>query len=139
MIRSMNHTNLIASGQIALDNYSQIGPGPQRLRKAARKHLVAHPDSKAPARHARFRYFKNSGSNLPAFSDERVIHVDSFRREVFAKPAVLERQSEMLFPPLYVFHGVSVDRFIGTPVGFAIRLLVAFKIYTSGSHTTGDR
>src|SRR2546427_147396 len=139
MIRSVHHADLISSAQITFDYYSQVCPGSQRLGKAARKHLVAHPNSKPPARHPRFGYFKNGGTDFPALADERIVHLDPLRREVFPKSAVLERSADLLFPPSYVFHSVSVDRFIGAAVCLAIRLVVSFQIYASGRNTAGDR
>jgi hypothetical protein len=38
----MNHVDLISSAQITFANDSQVCSGPERLGKAANKHLIAH-------------------------------------------------------------------------------------------------
>ena len=139
MIRSMNNPYLISSTQVAFADYSQVSPGSQCLGKTANKHLIVHPDSKPPARHARFGYLENSGSDRPALSDKRVVDLDPLRREVFPKLAVLERSAKLLFPPPDVFNGICIDRFIRAAMRLSIRLLVSFEIYTSGLNTTAER
>src|SRR5207253_1361838 len=47
---------------ITLGHDSQVRPGSQRLGKAARKHLIVHPKSKAPARYAAHAWLP---TNLP--------------------------------------------------------------------------
>jgi len=128
MIGSLDYPDLISSAYITLDDYSQVRPGSQRLGEAARKHLIVHPNSKPPARYARLRHLKHSSPDLPPLSDERIVHLDPFGREVFAKLTVCKRSADLLFPPPYVFDGVGVDRFIGSPVCLAIRLVVSVKI-----------
>jgi hypothetical protein len=139
MIRSMNHPYLIASSNITLNEDSQVCSGSQRLGKTTNKHLIVHPDSKSPTRHPWFGYLENNGSDRPALSDKRVVDLDPLRRQVLAKLAVLERSAKLLFPPPRVFDGICIDRLIRASVRLAIRLLVSFEIYTSGSNTTVDR
>src|SRR5262249_35020868 len=85
------------------------------------------------------RNLKNSGPDLPTLSDQRIVHFDPFRREVFAKFTVCKRSADLLLPPPYVFGGVCVDCFIGSPVCLAIRLAVSGKIDASGCDPTHDR
>src|SRR5215813_70942 len=113
MIGSLDYPDLISGAHIALDDYSQVSPRSQRLCEAPRKHLIVHPNAEPPARYARLGNLKKGGSDLPTLSDERIIHLDPLRREVFAKLTVCKRSAELLFPPSYVFDGVGVDRFIG--------------------------
>jgi hypothetical protein len=139
MIGSLDYPDLISGAHITLDDYSQVSPGSQRLGEAARKHLIVHTDSKPPARYARLGNLKNSGPDLPTLSDERIVHLDPLRREVFAKVTVRKRSTDLLCPPPYIFDGVCVDRFIGSAVCLAIRLVVSVKIYTSGCDPTDGR
>ncbi len=90
MIGAMNHPHLISRAEIAFGDYSQVSTGSKRLGKTADRHLIAHPDSKSPARNARFGYFEDSGSNLPSLSDQRIIHRHPFGREVLAEFTELE-------------------------------------------------
>src|SRR2546430_10929599 len=62
-----------------------------------------------------------------------------FCREIFAKLTVGKRSADLLFPPARVFDGVGVERFIGSPVRLAIRLVISGKIYTSGCNPTDGR
>src|SRR5262249_17483395 len=62
-----------------------------------------------------------------------------FRCEIFAKLTVSERSANLLFPPPRVLEGVGVDRFIGSPVRLAIRLVISGKIYTLGCDPTDGR
>jgi hypothetical protein len=139
VIGSLDYPDLVSGAHITLDDYSQVSPGSQRLGKAARKRLIVHPNSKPPARYPRLRNLKNGGSDLPTLSDERIVHLDPLRREVFAKLTVCKRSADLLFPPPYVFHGVGVDRFIGSPVCPAIRLVVSGKVYATGCDPAGGR
>lgn len=99
MIGYLDDPDLISGADIALDDYSQVSPGPQRLGEAARKHLVVHPNSKPPAGYPRLGNLKNAGSDLPTLSDERIVHLDALRREVFAKLTICKRSPDLLFPP----------------------------------------
>jgi hypothetical protein len=90
MIGSLDHADLIPGPDITFDGNSEVSPGSQRLGEAARKRPVIHPNSKPPARYSRLGDLKNKGSDLPALSDQRVVHVNPFRREVFAKLTVRE-------------------------------------------------
>src|SRR5215510_1489413 len=139
MIGSLDYPNLISGAHLTLDDYSQVCPGSQRLGEAARKPCIVHPHAKPPARYPRLGHLKNRGPDLPALSDERSVHRDPFRREVFAKLTVCQRSADLLLPPPYVFAGVGVDGFIGSAVCLAIRLLVSGKIYTSGCDPTDGR
>ncbi len=139
MIGSLDYPDPISGPHITLDDYSEVRPRSQRLGEAARKHLVVHPNSKPPARYARLGNLKNNGSDLPTLSDERIVHLNPFRRKILAKLTVCKRSADLLFPPPCVFNGVCVDHFIGSPVCLAIRLVVSGKIYTSGCDPTGDR
>jgi hypothetical protein len=132
MIGPLDYPDLIPGPHISLDNYSQVSPGPQCIGEAARKHLIIHPNSKPPARDSRFGYLKDRGPDLPPLSDERLVRLNPFRREVFAKLTGCKRSADLLFPPPCVFDGVCVDRFIGPPVCHAVRLVVSGKIDTSG-------
>src|SRR5439155_3439268 len=125
VIRSFDYPDLISSTDRALNDDSQVCPGPQRFGKSSRKHLIVHPNSKPPARDPRFGYFKYGGADRPTLADERVVHRYSFRRELFSKLAVLKRPAELLFPPPHIFHRVRIHRFIGPPVRFTIGLIVS--------------
>jgi hypothetical protein len=139
VIRSFDYPDLISSTDRALKNDSQVCPRPQRFGKTAHKPLIVHPNSKPPARDPWFGYFKHGGADRPTLADERVVHRDSFRREIFSKLAVLKGSAELFFPPPHIFHRVRIHRFIGPPVRFTIGLVVSFKIYPSGRDTTGNR
>ncbi len=139
VIRSLDYPDLVAGADITLDDYPQVSPGSQRLREAPRKHLIVHPNSKPPARYPGLGNLKNGGSELPTLPDERIVHLDPHRREVFAKLTACKRSADLLFPPPQVFDGVGVDRFIGSPVCIAIRLVVSGKVYTSGRDPTAGR
>jgi hypothetical protein len=139
VIRSLDHADLVSGCQITLDKDAQVSPGAQRLGEAARKHLVIHPDAKAPAWDARLGNLENGGPNLPALADERLVRVNSLRCEVFAKLTGLKEAPDFLFPPMHVFDSVGVDRLVGTTMGLAIRLVVTGKIDTSGGDPPEDR
>src|SRR5262249_3964424 len=139
MIGPLDDPDLISGPHIALDDNSQIRPGPQRLGEAARKPLVVHPDSKPPARDPRLGYLKHRGPDLPPLSDERLVQLNPFRREIFPKLTGCKRSADLLFPPPCGFDGVCVDCFIGPPVCLAIRLVVSGKIDTSGRDPPDDR
>jgi hypothetical protein len=139
MIGSLDHPDLIFGTHIALVDYSQVWPRAHRLGKAAGKHPIVHPDAKTPARYPRFGNLKHSGPDPPALSDERIVHLDPSGREVFAELAVLERSADLLYPPPYILDRVCIDRFIGSPMCLAIRLIVSGKVYTSGSDPPDGR
>ena len=139
MIGSFHYADLIFSRHVTLDNYSQVSSGPQRIREAARKHLIAHPNAKPPARYSRLGNLKNYGTDPPALSNERIVHANPLGREIFAKLAVGKRSADLLFPPAGVFDGVGVERFVGSSVCLAIRLVVSGKIYTTGCDPTDGR
>src|SRR5262249_22960583 len=101
--------------------------------------LVIHPNPEPPARDSRLGNLKNRGPDLPTLSDERVVHLNPFRREIFAELPVRERSADLLFPPPCVFDRVGVDRLVGAAVGVAIRLVVAGEIDASGGDPTDDR
>src|SRR5262249_15523135 len=110
-----------------------------RLGEAARKQLIIHPNSKPPAGDSWLRNLNNSGSDLPTLSDERIVRLNPFGREIFAELTVSKRSADLLFPPPCVFDGVRVDRFIGSPMRFSIRLGISIEVYTSSGDPTGDR
>src|SRR5262245_57476557 len=139
MIGSLDYPNLISGAHLTLDDYSQVSPGSQRLGETARKHFIVHPNAKPPARYPRLGHLKNSGPDLPTLSDERSVHLDLFRREIFAKLTIGQRSADLLFPPPEVFDGVGIDCFIGSPVCLAIRLVVSGKVYTVGCDPTDGR
>jgi hypothetical protein len=139
MIRSPDYSNLIPGTYITLNDQSQVCSRSQCLGKTAREELVVHPNTKPPARDPWLGYFKDCGADRPPLADERIVHRDSFRREIFPKLAVLKRSTEFFFPPPRVFYGVRVHHFIGPPVRFAIRLIVAVEIYSTNGYTTVDR
>src|SRR5262245_11302 len=139
MIRSLNDPDLISGTHIPLDDYSQVRPGSQGLSEAARKHLVIHPNSKPPARYPRLRNLKKGSPDLPTFSYKRIVDLEAFSGKVLPKLTVRKGSADLLFPPSYVFDGVCVDCFIGSPVSVAIRLLVSLKIYTLSCDSTADR
>jgi hypothetical protein len=136
VICSFDYPDLISSADFALNYDAQVGPGPQRFGKSFGKHLIVHPNPEPPARNPRFGYFKYGGSDRPALADGCVVHCDSLGREIFPKLAVLERAAEFIIPPPRVFHCVRVYSFIGTPVRFAIRLIVSFQIHSTSSDPT---
>jgi hypothetical protein len=139
MIRSFHHSDLISSPHVTLDDESQVSSGSQRLREAARKHLIVHPNAKPPARDSRLGNLKNCRPDLPTLADERIVHVNPFGREVFAKLTVGKRSADLVFPPPCVFDGVGVERFIGSPMRLAIRLVISGQIYPPGRDPTHDR
>jgi hypothetical protein len=85
VIGPLDHVDLISGPDITLDDYSEVSPGSQGRSEAARKRLIVHPNTKPPARYSRLGNLKNNGPDLPALSDERIVHLNPFRREVFAK------------------------------------------------------
>jgi hypothetical protein len=85
MIWSLDYPDLISGTHISLDDDSQVSPRSRRLGEAARKQLIIHPNSKPLARDSRFGNLENSGSDLPTLSDERIVHLNPFGREVLAK------------------------------------------------------
>src|SRR5262249_25410853 len=96
-------------------------------------------NSKPPARDPWFGYFKHGGADRPTLADDRVVHRDSFRGEIFPKLGVLKRSAELLFPPSQIFYGIGIHRFIGPPVRFTIGLIVSLKIYALGRNAAGNR
>src|SRR5689334_6464373 len=139
MIRPFDDSDLISSAEDALSNDAQVCARSQRFGKTAHKPLIIHPNSKPPARNPWFRYFKHGGADRPTLADERVVHPDSFGREIFPKLAVLKGPTELLFPPTHVFYGVGIYRFIGPPMRFTIGLIVSFEIDASGGNAAGHR
>jgi hypothetical protein len=101
--RSFNDPDLISSPDRPLNDDAQVCPGSQRFGKSAHKPLIVHPNSQPPARDPWFGYFKHGGADRPTLADERVVHRDSFRREIFPELAVLKRSAKLLFPPPHVF------------------------------------
>src|SRR6185295_6376011 len=139
LIGPLDDPDVIAGPHLALGHDPQVRPRPQRLGEAAREHLVAHPNPKPPARDARLGNLEHGAPDLPALADERVVHLDSVGREIFAKLAVCKRSAELLFPPPRILDGVGVDRLVGSPVCLAIRLVVPGEVYASDCNPSGDR
>src|SRR5262249_7104684 len=69
MIGSFHYRDLISSPHVTLGHYSEISPGSQRFREAARKQLIVHPNSKPPARYSRLGNLKNGRPDPPTLSD----------------------------------------------------------------------
>jgi hypothetical protein len=139
MIGPRHHPDGIASPHVAFADDSQVSAGSQRLREAARKHLIVHANAQPPARDSRLRNLKNYRPDPPALSDERIVHRNSFGREILAKLTVGKGPADLLFPPACILNGIGVDRFVGSPVCLAIRLVISGKIHASGCDPTGDR
>ena len=135
---SLDDADPVSRADITLDDYSEVRPGSQCLGEAAREHPVVHPHSKPPARYPRLGHLEHSAPDLPTLSDERLVHLDSFRREIFSELTVCERSADVLLPPPRVLDGMCVECFIGSPMGLAIGLVVTGKIDTSGYDATGD-
>src|SRR5439155_1142595 len=129
--RSLDDPDIISRTYVALDDDSEVRPWPQCLGEAARKHLVVHPHAKPPARNPRLGHLENRCSYLPTLSDERVVDLDPFRREIFAELTVSKRATDVSFPPARVLDRVRVHCFVGSPVRSAIGLLVAGEIHTA--------
>src|SRR2546430_2502943 len=136
---SLDDPDIISRTHIALDDDSEVRPWPQCLGEAARKHLVVHPHAKPPARNPRLGHLENGCSYLPTLSDERVVDLDPFRREIFAELTVSKRATDVSFPPARVLDRVRVHCFVGSPVRSAIGLLVAGEIHTTRWDPTGHR
>src|SRR5262245_48285558 len=100
---------------------------------------MIHPNSKPPAGDSRLGNLKYRGPDLPTLSDEGIVYLNPFCREVFAKLTVGKRSGDLLFPPACVFDGVGVDHFISSPVGLAIRLVISGQIDTAGCDPTDGR
>src|SRR5258706_9863466 len=97
--RSFDDPDLISSADRALNNDAQVCPGSQRLGETAHKPLIVHSNSKPPARDPRLGYFKHGGAERPKLSDQRLLHRDSFRPQIFPQLTGLQRSGEFLFPP----------------------------------------
>jgi hypothetical protein len=139
MTGSLDYPNLISSAHCALNDDSQVRARSHRLGEAARKDRIVHPNSKSPARDPWLGNLKNGGPDLPTLSDERMVHLYAFRREVFAKLAVCKRSADLLFPPPCVFDGICVDGFIGSPMRLSVCLVVSVEVDASSGDPTGDR
>jgi hypothetical protein len=139
MIRPFDDSDLISSADCALNDNAQVCPRSQRFGKTAHKPLTIHPNSKPPARNPWFGHFKDGGANRPTFADERVVHRNSFGREIFPKLSVLKRSAELLFLPPQIFYGVDIHGFIRSAVCFAVGLIISFKIDASRRNTAGNR
>src|SRR5262249_26160375 len=139
MIGSLDYPDLISGPHITLDDDSEVSPWAQRLGEVARKQLILHPDSKPPARNSRLGNLENSGSDLPALSDERIVHLNPVCREVLAKLAVGKRSADLPFPPACVLNRIGVDHFVWSAVCLAIRLHASSEIDPSDGNPTGDR
>src|ERR1700682_2123081 len=139
VIGPLDNSDPILCANIALDDDSQVRPGSKSLAKMARKRVVLHPGCKTPAGYPRLGDLENGRSDLPTLSNQRVVHLDSLGGEVFAKLAVCKRSTELLLPRPCVFDRIRVDRFIGSPVRLAIRLVVSGEVHASSGDPTNDR
>jgi hypothetical protein len=139
MIGPVDDVNLIAGADITFDDYSQVSTGSQRLSEAAREQLIVHPNSKPPARDPWLRDLKNGRADLPALADERIINLNPFRREIFAKLTMGRQPADLLSPPPCVFDSVGIDSLFGPAMCPAIRLVVSGEIHTSGCNATNNR
>src|SRR5262245_20931063 len=138
-MRPLDNHDLIIGGDISLDDDSEVGTGPHRLGKPAWKLRVVHPDTEPPTRDPWFGYLEDERSDRPTLADERIVHCNTFCRQVFPELAVLKRTTEFFFPPAHVFDGVGVEGLIRTAVGLAIRLVVSLEIDPAGHHAGGNR
>jgi len=138
-LRFVDDPDSISGSHITLGDNSKVRTGSQRLREAARELGIVHSNSEPPARDPRLGDLENRASDLPALSDHGIVHIDPFRREVFAELRVRERPADLFLPPPCVFDGVGVDGFVGASVCLAIRLLVSGQIDTSSGDASGDR
>jgi hypothetical protein len=100
--------------------------------------MIVHPNAKPPTRDPGLRYLNNRGPNLPALSDEGIVHLDPFSREVFAELPVGQCPADFSFPPTDIFDGEGVDRLVGPSVCQSIRLVVSGKVDTSDCDPAGD-
>jgi hypothetical protein len=139
MIRSLDYPNLIPGPDITLDDYSEVSPRSQRVGETAWEHRIVHPNAKPPTRYSWLRNLDNNGSDLPTLSDECIVHLNPFCRDILTELTVCERSADLLFPPPCVFNRVCVEHFIGSPVCLAIRLVVSGKIYASDWDPTDGR
>jgi hypothetical protein len=139
MIRSPYYPNFIAGTNITLDDYPKVSSRAQSVGETARKHLIVHPNAKPPTRYSRLRNLDNNGSELPTLSDERIVNLNPFYRQVFAELTVSERSADLLFPPPCVFNRVCVEHFIRPTVCFPICLIVPGKIHTSNGDPPNRR
>jgi hypothetical protein len=139
VIRSLDDPNLIPGPDITLNDDSEVSPRSQSVGETAREHLIVHPNAKPPTRYSRLGNLDNNGSDLPTLSDERIVYLNPFCRDILAELAVCERSADLLFPPPCVFNRVCVEHFIRSAVCPAIRLIVSDKVYTSdGDPTDGS-
>ena len=137
MVGSLDDPDLVSGPHIAFDDDAQVRARAHRLGEAARKHLIVHPHAEPPAGYPRLGNLENGAPDRPALPDEGAVHFESFRRQVFTKFTAFKGSADLPFPPPQVFDGIGVERFIGSPVGLAIRLLVAVEIHPSGGDPPG--
>jgi len=109
MSGSLDYSDLVSCAHTPLNYDSQVSARSYRLDEAVRKDWIVHPNSKPPARDSQLGNLKNSGSDFPTLSEERIINLDAFRCQIFAKLAVCKRSA------------------------------VSVKIYSSSGDSTGDR
>src|SRR5262249_55272989 len=119
MVWSLDHPDLIAGAEFALDDNSQVSPGTHRLGEATRKHVIVHSNPEPPTGYSRLGNLNNSSPDLPTLADQRFVDVDPFSGEVFAKLTECQRPVDLLFPPPSVFDRVGVDCLIGSAVSLA--------------------
>jgi hypothetical protein len=83
--------------------------------------------------------FENSGSDLPALANQRVIHCNPLSRKIFAESAKFEGAAKFMLPPARIFNRIGIKRFIKATVGPAVRLIVALEIYAARSDAPHHR
>jgi hypothetical protein len=136
VIGAPNDSDLVTSTHASFDDDSQISAGSHGIGEAARENRIVHSNSKPPTRHPRSRNLKNGGPDLPTLADERIVYLNAFGREVFAKLAEFNRAAKLLFPPARVFNGICIDRFVDPAMRLPIRLMVSVEVYTSNGDST---
>jgi hypothetical protein len=85
VIRFLDDPNLIPGPDITLDDYSEVSPRSQSVAETAREHLIVHPNAKPSTRYSRLGNLDNNGSDLPTLSDERIVHLNPFCRDILAE------------------------------------------------------
>src|SRR5262249_35607714 len=139
VIGALDDPDVVAGAHVTLGDEAQIRPGSQRFGEAARKQRIVHPNAEPPARDSWLGNLDNCGSDLPTLTDDRVVHLDPFCREVFAKLAISERSTDLMLPPPRVFDRECVDHLVGSPVRISIRLLVSLEVDAANGDPAGGR
>src|SRR3990172_9357499 len=138
MARAVDHEDGVVRRKNSLPDDPQVGAGPSGSGELPRKRGVLHPHAELPAGRSGLRDLEKRGSNLPALADESARDVDPRGRQVLAERRKREGASELAFPPSNILDGVAVDRFVGTPMDFAVGLVVALEVHAAGSDRSPD-